>query len=308
MQYIGLSAWIVLWLHFFEMCHIASGQTPDITTRKAGTVIKYKIAEGIHIDFCWIPKGKSQLGSTILERKAVNELLELPEDTKNLDNESSENRGIYSTNGFWMSKYPITQAQWLALRVESKQNATFSSTGRFDRLVENIDTSMFPMENISWVEIQIYINKLSALNSTKEIFDTKVKFKLPHEDEWEYAYRANLSNKIPFYWGKSLNGQHANCNGKYPYGTTEKGPHVGKPTTVGSYSRISPHPWGLCDMSGNVDQLCDNLFEKKEGIRVTRGGSFASQAFTCRAASRGRLDQTSRSFDTGFRIVVLLDE
>jgi formylglycine-generating enzyme required for sulfatase activity len=108
---------------------------------------------------------------------------------------------------------------------------------------------------VSWNECQEYIKKLNSEVVPSKLtaaFGGQGKFKLPHEDEWEYACRGGLGNGRAFHWGDQLNGDKANCDGNYPYGTTTNGEYKQKTTPVGSYERVAPHPWGLCDMHGNV--------------------------------------------------------
>jgi formylglycine-generating enzyme required for sulfatase activity len=133
----------------------------------------------------------------------------------------------------------------------------------------------------------------------------KSKFALPHEDEWEYACRGGKGNKQPFYFGDESNGTQANCKGVYPFGTATKGPSLGRTTEVGAYEKIVPHPWGLCDMLGNVWQWCENRFEDQNNRRVLRGSSWFLGAGFCRCANRDSGTPNYRNNDSGFRVAVL---
>ena len=76
---------------------------------------------------------------------------------------------------------------------------------------------------------------------------------------------------------------------------------------MGEYEKKVPHPWGLCDMHGNVYQWCENYYDKTNISRVLRGGSWFIYARNCRAASR---DYGAPDFDSGnvgFRLVLSLD-
>ncbi|MDO4569286.1 MAG: SUMF1/EgtB/PvdO family nonheme iron enzyme [Planctomycetia bacterium] len=80
------------------------------------------------------------------------------------------------------------------------------------------------------------------------------------------------------------NGDKANCNGNYPYGTSSKGKYLERTTAVKSYS---PNAWGLYDMHGNVWEWCSDWYgdyvesptsDPKGPLggsdRVNRGGSW----------------------------------
>ena len=81
---------------------------------------------------------------------------------------------------------------------------------------------------------------------------------MPTEAEWEYAARGGTTT--PFYWGQSLNGTEANCDGNYPYRTDTKGPDLKKTTPVGSYAAKFPHSWELVDVHGNVRERCADWY------------------------------------------------
>ena len=106
-----------------------------------------------------------------------------------------------------------------------------------------------PVESVSWNDCQRFLTKLNKLG----IAPVGSRFALPTEAQWEYACRAGTAT--PFFWGDSLNGDRANCNGRDPYGTDAKGKFIKKTVPVGSYVA---NPWGLLDMHGNVAEWCQD--------------------------------------------------
>jgi formylglycine-generating enzyme required for sulfatase activity len=227
--------------------------------RKGGEEKPVEIARGVQMVFGWIPAGTTTLGS--------------PRDEKNRDNNEKEHE--YSSKGFWLGKYSVTQEQWQAVMGTNPSHFN----GKEDNKAKGMDTQFFPVERVSWNDCQDFIQKVN-----KHLGKGKVS--LPHEDEWEYACRGGKGNKRPFYWGDSLNGKQANCVGTLlQYGTNAQGPYLDRTTRVGSYEKVAPHPWGLCDMAGDVLQWCDNLHTSHGTARALRGGSFCYIARFCRATA-----------------------
>ena len=261
----------------------ATAKAPEIVrpplpaVRKPGEEVQFPLPGGLKMTFCWIPPGTATLGSPGSEQERS-------------DNEKEHS---YTTKGFWLGKNPVTQAEWQALTGKNPSHFTKGSGGA-DK-VKGFDTTRFPVEQVSWDMICDsggLLERFNAVGGVEQVFGKVGKFALPHEDAWEYACRGGLGNKRPFYWGNELNGTQANMNGNYPYGTTTKGPYLVRPTPVGSYAAKFPHPWGLCDMHGNVLEWCENLYEQTIS-RVLRGGSWLSFGLNCRAAFRIKISRHS---------------
>src|SRR5262249_10148728 len=95
----------------------------------------------------------------------------------------------------------------------------------------------------------------------------------------------------------------ANVNGNSPFGTTTKGNYLKRPTPVGSYASNYPHPWGLCDMHGNVWEWCANTYDQMK-VRVVRGGSWNFVGEYCRAAARCWNEPHNRHDNDGCRVLL----
>ncbi len=244
---------------------------------------EFEIVENTKMKFCWVPVGESQLGSPRKEQNIFMNTYFGGRYLERLETEDELVRGMYKTNGFWMAKYPVTQGQWVAVM---RNNPSYFKGVNL------------PVESVNWHDCQEFIEKCNIL---------ELKPQLPHENQWEYACRGGKGNKQAFYWGDELNGDKANCNGKYPYGTDKKGAYPGMTTEVGGYEKIAPHPWGLCDMSGNVREWCENLYAKEGSNRVLRGGCWNDVPGDCRSADRFYYSGTSSfSCDAtlGFRLII----
>jgi formylglycine-generating enzyme len=253
---------------------------------KAGEEREFEIVDGVKMKFCWIPAGKATLGS--------------PNEEKHHD--PSEKEHEYVTKGYWLGKYPVTQSEWKAVMGD---NPSFFD-GKKDNKAKGIDTSSFPLEKVSWDDCQKFLEKLNKRTEVEKVFGKAGQFVLPHEDQWEYACRGGRGNKQAFYFGNELNGTQANCNGNFPYGTDKKGDFKDRTTEVGSYAKDWPHPWGLCDMHGNVWQWCNNKYEQSN-VRMFRGGSWYDIAGFCRSAFRNRFEPNGRYSFLGFRVSLPLE-
>ncbi len=282
---------------------------------KPGEERSFEIARGVRMKFCWVPPGRAQLGSPKAERDAVLKQIKEKEEPWWLQAEAEEKRGEYRSKGFWLGKYPVTQGEWLAVMGGTNPSWFCKDGGGKNQVPE--DTSRFPVEQVAAKKASAdddCLNFLARLNdrATAEelvrIFGKRGKFVLPHEDEWEYACRGGKGNRQPYYFGSELNGKQANCKGNFPFGTETKGLYLARTTAVGEYEKDYPHPWGLCDMHGNVWQWCENSYnEDLENGSVFRGGSWGGAARFCRAAYRDGGPPGDRDGLLGCRVCFRLD-
>ncbi|MBQ7028857.1 MAG: formylglycine-generating enzyme family protein [Thermoguttaceae bacterium] len=281
--------------------------TPE--TRPAGAV-KTLVIEDVAFSFRWAPPGKFTMGSPETEVMRV-------------DHETLHD--VTFESGFWILATPVTQRQFMLTK--KRNPAEFCSTGSFRRRVVNLDTSEFPIENVSWNAAKTYCRKLSQkLRKAKDPFY----FDLPTDEEWEYACRAGTST--PFFWGDTWSPDKANCDGQFPYGP--KAPSVDfnavrleRPTPVGSYP---PNAWGIYDMHGNIQEWvadwypgyedCPELFAEyrfsdsteeslareypRERCKIYRGGSWYNSPWFARSARRDFTSPDSKSWKFGFRVVL----
>jgi formylglycine-generating enzyme required for sulfatase activity len=185
---------------------------------------------------------------------------------------------------------------------------------------------MLPVENITWYDAVMFCNARSTRDRLEPVYrythflggagdgcaglrDLEIDFdkngfRLPTEAEWEYACRAGTATE--YYWGNDINGDYA-----WHAGNSEGTTHP-----VG---QKKPNAWGLYDMSGNVWEWCNDLFDKlyyssspkhapkgaASGLtRAVRGGSWNdTRIHHLRCCARGELSPERRSQHYGFRCV-----
>ncbi len=207
-----------------------------------------------------------------------------------------------TVQSFFMSKYPITQAQWRAIASLSKVKLDLES-----------DPSRFkgdelPVESVSWEDAQEFCARLS--NKTKR------EYRLPTEAEWEYACRAGTTT--PFHFGETITDKLANYRATNTYANEPKGEYRKQTTPVGSFP---PNAFGLSDMHGNVWEWCeDDWHDNYQGApndgsawlsgtssrKVRRGGSWVDVPVYCRSAYRGDTSRDYRFYNLGFRVVCVV--
>jgi formylglycine-generating enzyme required for sulfatase activity len=208
-------------------------------------------------------------------------------------------RQVQIAQDFYLGVYTVTQGQWEAVMGDNP--SWFSRTGNGKDEVANIsdaDLKQFPVENVSWDDVQEFIRKL---NEREKAPDGWV-YRLPTEEEWEYACRGGASSKedcsFDFYLDRptnDLSSTQANFNGT-PAGNAAKGPNLERTTKVGSYP---PNRLGLYDMHGNVWQWTASLHRSG---RVNRGGSWYDIGSGCRAANALAAPPSHQYKYLGFRV------
>ena len=279
---------------------------------RPGDEIDIEIAAGVKMRFCWVPPGQFWMGAA--------------EDEKEAEKGEGPQRLVKITKGIWLGKYEVTQEEYQT--ITSKNPSEFRLDGIRKDYIQKLTAAelrRLPVENVAWNDAKKFFVKAYAGLKKPLGYETYV-LGLPTEAQWEYACRGDTNGgkkPPPFYWGNVLNGTEANCQGSTPYGTTDKGAYLERTSPVGSYATVKAHPWGLCDMHGNVDEWCEDYFGNYKDIRaekdreaivtpvqlnlqfddrrVARGGSWIGLCWYCRAAYRLRLAPTVPSAGVGFR-------
>ncbi|MDK9699866.1 MAG: formylglycine-generating enzyme family protein [bacterium] len=223
---------------------------------------------GLTIEMCWCPPGSFQMGTPV--RGVSTDKLESPVHT------------VTIAEGFWLSKYEVTQGQWTAVM-------SYNLSAFRDRS----NSKLLPVEMVQYNEVQMF-----EVNTGGDYF-------LPSEAQWEYACRAGTSTL--FYCGDTLSSgsigsfirSNSNSNGvTHPVG-----------------EKIA-NAWNLHDMSGNVWEWCEDLYhdnyngapcdgspwvtDAQNSNHIIRGGSWMHNLDACRSAFR--FAKYSGKYYIGFRL------
>ncbi len=226
---------------------------------------------GVDLPMRLVPPGRYWMGSA-------------PDEAERDDDELRHR--VLLTQGYYLGKYAVTQAQWQA--VMGNNPAHFKESGL-----------QAPVEKVSWQESAEFCKQTGL--------------KLPTEAQWEYACRAGTTTA--FNLGDNIIPAQVNYDGNYPYKGAARGEYRGKTVTVGSMGH--PNAWGLHEMHGNVWEWCQDWYDSSyysigenndpQGPStgsswVLRGGSFILDAGDCRSAYRGYVGPGSRHFSGGVRV------
>lgn len=210
------------------------------------------------------------------------------------DRRDNEYQHRVTLSSFYMGKYQVTQAQWQAIMGSNP------SYFKGDNL---------PVENVSWDDIQVFLEKLNTLYSLSPPLGGQGGgfFRLPTEAEWEYAARGGNKSQGYTYAGSN----NLNEVAWYDDNSNNKTHPVGQK---------KPNELGIYDMTGNVWEWCrdwyaDDYYSKSPSsnpentttatYRVLRGGSWINYAVYCRVAYRSNYTPSIRINDFGFRLVCI---
>ena len=180
--------------------------------------------------------------------------------------------------GFWMGKFEVTQSEWAAQMGSMPSQAM--NKGKGDR---------YPIYNVSLDDAIEFCRKLTSVERKAGRLPSGWSYRLPTEEQWEYACRAGTKTATAF--GDKLSSTQANFNGDWPHNGAPKGPNLQTAVKVGSYRS---NAWGIHDMHGNVKE-----FTTTPG-RV-RGGSWFDSGRNC-CSEIWIPDPPNPSESIGFRV------
>jgi formylglycine-generating enzyme required for sulfatase activity len=210
---------------------------------------------------------------------------------------------------FFMGKYAITQAQWMAVTAMPKVERELPPTPSY------FQGDNRPIGQINWYEAVEFCSRLAKMSGRP--------YRLPTEAEWEYACRAGTTT--PFHFGEFISIDLAN----FREIVTEYGgmTHVGNHGDVSrrdSYEETKDvgsfgvsNDFGLFDMHGNILEWCQDTWHDsylgasadgsawigEDDTRVLRGGSWKDSPYECRSALRNWSTADVKYNDVGLRVV-----
>ena len=227
------------------------------------------------MELSFVPKGKAWLGGSA--GKPGDREVNIPYD-------------------FYMGTYEVTHEEWDRIMGKDKNPSFHTRTGPGKNALAKVvdaDLKRFPVENVSWNDCQEFLKRLNKLALDKGE-SPEWEYRLPTEDEWEYACRGGPGQSkeaysFDFYLDVPANKLSPD---KLNFGPTA----LGRTCKVGSYL---PNRLGIFDMHGNVWEWCHDGGPNHVG----RGGGWSRREVDCRAISRGQPIPSDRLDNLGLRVV-----
>jgi formylglycine-generating enzyme required for sulfatase activity len=229
-----------------------------------------RYTNSLGMEFVRVPRGKAWVGSIPGDRE-----IDIPAD-------------------YYLGTYEVTQEEWQKLM--GNNPSSFARTGKDRDKVKDIedeDLKRFPVETVSWDDIQGFLAKLNRAESVPGWT-----YRLPTVAEWQYGCRggpmaSKADGAFAFYFDPPANRirpDQANF-------LHEKG--LGRPCKVGSYK---PNRLGLHDTYGNVIEWCEDRgrTEHLSVGRAKQGGAFWIKADQLN--SYQMLPEKDRFWDVGLRV------
>ncbi len=225
----------------------------------------------------------------------------------------------------WVGAFEVSNEQFEVFdpkhdsRVESRQGLSHGFRGFFVNSPERACC------RVSWDEANAFCAWLSD--------KTGKKFRLPSENEWEYACRAGSTTPFNFGdWGADFS-PYANLGDQMLIEFIADNYFVVRRPLVATYyddwvpkdrrfcdngflsersGRYKPNAWGLYDMHGNVSEWTSTVARANYGLdsldarsdeRIVRGGSWRDRPYRAASNFRTSFYPWQRVFDVGFRVV-----
>ena len=242
------------------------------------------LSEDVNLDMIWIEPGTFTMGS--------------PEDELGRRDDEVQHE-VTLTQGYWMGKYEVTQAQYEAVMRTNPSGSKGAD---------------LPVESVSWNDAKEFCAKLTASEKAVGRLPEGYEYTLPTEAQWEYACRAGTTTALNS--GKNLSG-YRECPevdevGWYWYNSEIDGKRTTHPV-----GQKLPNAWGLYDMHGNVMEWCSDWYgDYPTSVltdptgpgagsgRVVRDGYWGGDAYYCRSAFRSSSYPSYYYSSRGFRVAL----
>jgi serine/threonine-protein kinase len=261
-------------------------QTDESTSLTGASEGQWWDRNDLRMKFCWCPPGSFTMGS--------------PKGEPERDLDGSEDQvPVTLSEGFWLGKYEVTQAQWTRLMDSRPWQGRYHAKEGDD----------YPATHITWTAAAQFCDKFTREERAAGRLPVDWVYRLPTEAQWEYACRARRTTRFCFGDDEARLGQYAwfitnaaEAGERYAHQVGLKG----------------ANDWRLHDMHGNVWEWCRDWYQtalpggtnpevtSETGRRALRGGDWGSHARSSRSADRNVHDPDDPQHFMGFRVAITL--
>ena len=282
-------------LNTFEKTGSVSFDGSAVAMPEQDVNIKSFTANGVSFRMIAVKKGTFTMGAT-QKQKDFQDDLDITH--SNYDKNAHQ---VTLTYDYHIGETEVTQELWKAVM------------GTNPSRLNGDDYKQHPVDSVNWDNCQEFVTKLNVILADQLNGRT---FRLPTDAEWEYAARgghkmdyeyifagSDIANDVAWY---SIKNEQ-----DLPYSKPVKGKN--------------PNELGLYDMSGNVEEWCQNYYydyptdsqtdpmgPETGDKRVTRGGRWhifsGDGSRFCRVGYRSKTNHDDRHDYIGLRLVLVENE
>lgn len=228
---------------YYEFWHVASGTRPKETI-EIDDITSWDISAEHGVILILVPGGEFQMG--------------LPDDIQAVGALRASAHGETVTlSPFFLSKYELTQAQWM--RVSDENPSFFQEDTRLS--IEEVYSLRNPAEQMSWKDAKAALERLGLA--------------LPTEAQWEFATRSQPPDEehgyTAWYFGDDPEDWDDLTANILDFTAQDRGgPHwssyeldiVDGQMGPGPVGRYRASPLGFHDLYGNVCEWCEDMFDR----------------------------------------------
>lgn len=219
-----------------------------------------------------------------------------PKYEEDWNSEEEDPYHILLNDSFEMQLTPVTQLQWALIMGNNPSQYIHNETTLLINGQQIVVDTNHPVENISWLDIQIFIKRLNELDSIYT-------YRLPTEAEWEFVRQADKNtprSEISDPWLHSWTVENSE-------------------NQIQDVASLRPNRNGIYDLIGNVWQWVqksplppwtqiptkiDSKNSKPYNMGLLRGGCCAIRLFDAQDIRRlNYLDENQSQSFSGFRLV-----
>ena len=223
------------------------------------------------------------------------------DDRDRLDDEERPANGV-SISPFHLSTTEVTRAAFEPFFATANERELFKAYATYPQMAAQFDAHVEGDAStiaVGWITRNMARRFCAWLGETAQKRGLSQRYRLPTEDEWEFACRAGHDTRFCFGDDAEYARFFARCNGQ-----------TVRFHTVGEYM---PNAFGLFDMHGGLWEVCNTRYPERfvdepthmgKTLWVIRGGAYYSPAVRCRSAQRNYRDEQSAYHYSGFRVVM----